>query len=128
MRAPPSRSPPPLLPPPPPPTTHTHARARAGWGCFIFTLPFTPPPNSAWQVYYTEKPFPLDRASFVPSRHGASALIFAGIFFNAILFSGIWIYKECKPEEDAEEDGFDDEEEEDYPPEVEEGEEPKKGR
>ncbi len=70
----------------------------------------TPSPRSAFQVYGAEKPFPLDRAAFVLSRHGAAAVIFVGIFFNAALFLGIWLYKEWNPEPD-----FDEMEDEGYP-------------
>ena len=50
-------------------------------------------------MYHAEKPFPLDRAAFVLTRHGGAAVIYAGIFFNALLFTGIWLYKEWHPEE-----------------------------
>lgn len=59
----------------------------------------------AWQVYHSDKPFPLSRAEFVFSRHGGAAVIFAGIFFNALLFTGIWLYKEWHPEELYDDEG-----------------------
>ena len=73
-------------------------------------------PCSAWQVYQSEKPFPLDRAAFVLTRHGGAAVIYVGIFFNALLFTGIWLYKEWNPEE------FDELDDEEYPGEEEGGE------
>jgi hypothetical protein len=65
-------------------------------------------------VYHAEKPFPLDRAAFVLNRHGGAAVIYVGIFFNALLFTGIWLYKEWHPEE------FDELDDEEYPIEEEE--------